>query len=389
MLRISTFYFSMLLILTFFVACAKKPEIEPSLSLKEQVQNKKLSIPFASNNAESKQWYSKYFEPILKDSKVDKNSQVAKDFENFARVYFADLSQIDYENEAIDTHNLAQSVVFTTFAKEFMREYLFIESKHLHISPWADFSSKIQFKENIQSSSFVLKIAESKAKADSNKNPPLHKLQDLSYINFNDAVLGNSLLKISDVYYDSDKLLEKTKEITGLDEYKMPKNLQSLLFYRILYFKYAEKFESNYLLDRFAFLYPQYMISALDSILQRKFSDSEELKRQFRFQNYEPTNPVSIAECKSAKEHYPYKNECVSDIFLAWISYLQREMRENAKDSNISQNSQDSIESKEVLPIYVDSKLCLLVATDSIILYPHNTSSMCAMIYKEKLKEYD
>ncbi|MWV62262.1 hypothetical protein DCO58_05155 [Helicobacter saguini] len=376
MLRIYTKvlnFFLLLLLVTLLAACAKKPTYTLTIDIKEQVETKKPSIPFATNKEESKKWYEQYFEPILKDSKVSKKSQSALEYEEFARLFFADLSQIEYENDLIDTKKLVQPVIFTTFSQDFMREYLFIKKQGLEIAPWQDFSSKINFKENIQSSNFVLQIAEKIDETnDSDKVPNIRTLQNKSYINFNNVVLGNSLLKINDMYYGSDKVLEKSSEITGLKSYQMPRDLQSLLYYRILYFKYNEKFESNYLLDRFSFLYPQDTINALDTILQKKFESENELKSQFRFQNFEPTNPVSIAQCKGGSELYPYKKECIKVIFLSWISYLQKELRG----------------SKYVAPIYIDSRLCLLVSSDKIILYSQNTSNFCGMLYKEKNKEY-
>lgn len=361
-------FFFLLLLVTLLSACAKKATQTPTLDIKEQIKTQKVSIPFATNKEESKKWYKQNFEAILADSKISKKSQTALEYEKFARLYFADLSQIEYENEAIDTKKLIQSVIFTTFLQEFLREYIFIKNKGIEIAPWQDFSSQINFKENIQSSNFVLQIAENIDEINTeSKTLNIRTLQNESYENFNNAVLGNSLLKISDMYYDSDNVLAKSGEIAELKSYKMPRDLQSLLYYRILYFKYNEKFESNYLLDRFAFLYSQDMINALDSILQKKFVNENELKAQFRFQDFEPTNPVSIAQCKGGSELYPYKNDCIKYIFLEWIYYLQKELKGT----------------EYVAPIYIDSKLCLLVGSNNVTFYPQNNSNFCKMLQNE------
>lgn len=366
---ISFLHIAIFIIALLFCACAKKAEIKAQKDIKEQIITQDLSVTFPKNRQESKEWYEKYFVPILKDSKYSVSKNEAREYEEFVRLFFADLSQIEYENEAIKKENLAQSVIFTNFSQEFFREYLFIKSLGVKIAPWNDFSSKINFKENIQSSSFVLNIMESMGESrdvDSiESSDSLRTLQNKTYLNFNHAVLGNSLLKISDMYYQSNAVLKKSSEISNLKEYNMPQDLQSLLYYRILYFKYNEKFLSNYLLDRFAFKYPQSMINALNSILQRKFGNASELQTQFRFQNYEPTNPVSIAQCKGADDTYPYKSECVGDIFVPWVAYLRSEVSEG-----------------EVLPIFVDSKLCVLINRNDSILYAQNTSALCGMVYR-------
>lgn len=368
----------LILSLILFCACAKKAEIKTNTKdIKEQVETKEVVIPFAKNKAESDEWHEKYFAPILKDSKVSKNSDLAKEYETFNKLFFADLSQMEYENALIDTKTLAQSVVFTYFSQEFMREYLFINQQNIVIAPWSEFNSKINFKENIESSHFVLQIAQnmtnesfSNALNSANLNTDsIRSLQNKSYINFNNAVLGNSLLKLSDMYYDSGDVMGVSHEITGLTSYQLPQNLESLLYYRILYFKYHEKFESNYLLDRFAFKYSQETIEALHPILQRKFNESE-LKSQFRFPNFEPTNPISISQCKGGSDIYPFKSECIKDVFLKWIIYLEKSLK--GRDY--------------VFPIYIDSKLCLLIGIDKNILYPQNTSEFCALLYRENNK---
>lgn len=337
-----------------FCACAKKEKLAPQDVIEKKI-NKQEDIPFAKNKKESSEWYKKYFAQILKDSK---NADKVSDFEAFAKLYFADLYQMSYED--IKQDDLIQSVVFTHFAKELLSEYLFIKTQNINIAPWSDFSSSLSFANNIESSNFVLKI--SKFMESSTEDS---MLQNRALTNFNNAVLANSLLFITNHYAKNNSVLNKSADITGFSSYKMPRELNDYMYYRILYFKYNEKYESGYLLDRFAFQHGNSMLEAINSIFERKTFDANELKEQFRFQDFEKTNVISIMQCKGAGSEYPFIKDCVNDVFIPWIIYLEKQLK----------NTQ------YMLPIFVDSKLCLLIGDEKQILYPNNKSKLCDGIY--------
>lgn len=358
MLKILKQIFCIFMILA-FVACAKKEQVAPQNTQERELKDNKTSIPFAKNKKESNEWYKKYFGDIIKDSK---NGGKASDFEGFAKLYFADLSQMDYEN--LNDKDLAQSVVFTHFAQELLSEYLFIKSQNVEIAPWSDFSSKISFASSIESANFVLKIANL---IESNSQDSIETLYNRSFTNFNNVVLANSLQYITNHYANSDSLLAKSSEITGLNSYKMPRELENFLYYRILYFKYNEKYESGYLLDRFAFQHGDSMLDAINSIFERKSGDVRELKEQFRFQNFEKSNTLAILQCKGAMSEYPFVQDCVRDVFIPWIIYLEKQLK----------NTQ------YFLPLFVDSKLCLLVGNRRQIRYAENKSQLCESVFNQ------
>lgn len=339
--------FIALVLIVLLSACAKK---QPKLTqdIKEQIHNNQPSIPFANTKEESNQWYKTHLSPIIKESKSKKG---ADEYEKFAKLYFADLSQIEYNTTSVQTDMLLQSVSFTMFSQEFLREFLFIMAQPLEIAPWSVFQSPLNFSDNIASANFVAQIARN-----------LKQLENESYINLNDIILAQSLLHLTNKYSKQAHTSTKTQEITGLQEYKLPATMQSLLYYRIIYAKYFEKFQSNFILDNMTKNYPQSTLRIINQIFHTS-QTTKTMQAQFRFPRFEPSNPVIILQCKAGSDNYPSIDSCISHIFIPWIFYLQRNLQKMKQ---------------YFLPIFIDSKLCVLVQHDKLIPYPYTQSRFCA-----------
>ncbi|RDU66727.1 hypothetical protein CQA53_02855 [Helicobacter didelphidarum] len=388
----------------FFTACTKKIETQVPKNLKEQITTGKIDIPFATSKSESNAWYKKHFSTILKDSK---NAIQAKPYENFAKLYFADLSQIAYKNKFINQSKLAQSVSFTLFSQELLREYLFIQDQKAIIASWSDFKSTIDFTPSIESANFVVRVSEN-----------IKAFENESYQYYNEVVLANSLVELTNKYNKQAQTSQKTQEITGLKHYHIPQDLASFLYYRILYIKYFEKFQTTFLLDKMVKNYPTEMLKATNNIFNTQ-NNLKNIQLQYNFQRFEPTNPVSIQQCKALSNNYPYSNRCIQEIFIPWLDYLHDNLRKIRQDSQLTlrqQNinpsiknekkqkskknskkknkkelqdsqtiniSQENVKPNRALPIFVDSKLCLLLEYDRTILYPQNQSQSCQSLYYE------
>lgn len=343
------------------IACANKTQ-NITQDIKTQIKENKPSISFAKTQAQSNKWYKEYFAGNVK--KLLKK-QEALEYEQFAKIYFADLSQIRLDNKLIATNKLLQSVSFTYFAIELLNEYAFVLSQDSNIAPWFEFKSKLDLHDNVVSASFVAQIAEQ-----------IGQFENESYENFNDIALVNNLLIITNKYSKQNNISKETQDITGLDSYNIPQSLQDFLYYKILYMKYFEKFQSNYLLNKMAIEFPKSMVNATNKILKTNFKHNNLLQMQnhFKLTNFEPTNPLAIQQCKAGSISYVDKNLCITNIFLPWIEYLQSTLKQR--------NSYD------FFPIYTDHKLCLLVWHDKTMMYPNNKDGFCDILYIELNKKY-
>lgn len=332
----------------FVIACAKK-EVAPKQDLKTQIHTQQPSIPFATTQAQSNKWYKEHFSPILKKST---NKKDAQDYEQFAKVYFADLSQIQHDNAHIPQDKLLQSVSFTHFGQAMLEEFLFIQEKGLIIAPWEAFQSEIHLYNGILSASFVARLSGA-----------IEQMENESYENLNAIVLASSLLQITQKYTNESPTNTKTKDITGMANYVLPDSLYSYLFYKILYAKYSEKFQSNFILHTLAQQFPDQTLKASNALLHTKHNNIKAMRQHFAFTNFEPTNPTAIAQCKAGNTQYPKQQNCIQQTFIAWLAYLQSTLRQH--------------NSLYVLPIFTDSKLCALIGKDSLIAYPHNNGRFC------------
>lgn len=337
--------FILILIACLFSACAKKSPLPQD----SQVKAQPTSIPFATTHAESKRWYKEYLLGVIPESLA---KQDAKDYENFARLYFADLSQ--FSPNEISNDKLAQAESFTHFAQEMLQEFAFIQNQNLVIAPWGLFQSKISLNNNVLSASVVAKISSE-----------INQLEDESYENLNNIILALNLLALTKKYTNQNSTNKITQKITGMTNYVLPDSIYSLLLYRILYAKYVEKFQSSYLLNLMAQQFPDSTISASNEILrtQIKRNDMKTIREYFAFTPFDPTNPLSIAQCRAGNTRYPKQSSCIQTTFMQWLVYLQSSLRRH--------NSQ------YVLPIFTDSKLCLLIARDKTIIYPNNKGRFC------------
>lgn len=343
-------YILFCIIYAFFSACAKK-EVPPKQDIKTQIKAQQPSIPFATNKAESNKWYKEQFLPILKQSSSKKG---AEEYEQFAKLYFADLSQIRDYDKRIPQDKLLQSVSFTLFAQDLFREFLFLQERGLIVAPWEAFASDIEFSNHILSASFVANIA-----------TEIEELENESYENLNNIVLAHNLLYLTQKYTYATQTSKATQKITETTQYVLPDSLYSFLFYRILYAKYMEKFQSNSILHVMSRQFPDATLKASNKILytQQKHSNVKTMQKHFSFTPFEPTNPTAIMQCKAGNTHYPAQKKCIQTTFISWLVYLQSSLRRH--------------NSPYVLPIFTDSKLCLLLTQDDIIIYPHNESNFC------------
>lgn len=349
----------------FFSACAKK-EVPLPQDLKTQIKTQQPSIQFATTQAESNKWYKEHFSKTLLKSL---NKKDAQDYEKFVKLYFADLSKLQPANTYIPKDKLLQSVSFTRFTQEILQEFAFIQNKGLVIAPWELFQSRISLNNSVLSASFVANIA-----AD------IGEFENESYENLNNIVLANNLLYLTKKYTYLTQTSKETQKITEITQYVLPDSLYSLLLYRILYAKYVEKFESSYLLSLMSYQFPDSTLKASNKILytQPKHNNIKTMQKYFSFTPFEPTNPLAIMQCKAGNTHYPAQRSCIQTTFISWILYLQSSLKQH--------------NSKYVLPIFTDSKLCLLLTQDDIVMYPHNESLFCKNLittwqsYKTKSK---
>ncbi len=343
-------YMMFCLISLFFSACAKK-ELAPQQDIKTQIKTQQPSIPFATTQAQSNKWYKEYFAPILKKSATKKG---ADEYEQFARLYFADLSQMQHYNAHIPQDKLLQSVSFTHFAQEVFQEFLFLQEQGVVIAPWEAFQSTIVLDNSALSASFVAQIATT-----------INQLENESYENLNSIVLASNLFKLTKKYTQQASTNTTTQKITGISSYMLPDSLYSFLFYRILYAKYVEKFQSNYILHLMAKQFPNATLKASNQILytQPKHNNIKTMQKYFSFTHFEPTNPLAIAQCRAGDTHYPEQKACIQMAFIPWLAYLQSVL--------IRHNT------SYVLPIFTDSKLCLLLSQDRVIVYPYNEGGFC------------
>lgn len=341
---------SLFLTILLFNACAKKEAPLPQ-DLKSQIKMQKPSIPFATTQAQSNQWYKEHFTKITPKSL---NKKAAQEYEQFAKLYFADLSQLQPTNTHIPKDKLLQSVSFTQFAQEMLQEFAFIQNQGLIIAPWGLFQSDIVLSNNVLSASFVANIA-----------AEISQFENESYESLNAIVLAYNLLELTKRYTNQATTNQTTQKITGITHYVIPDSLYSFLLYRILYAKYAEKFQSSYLLNLMAKQFPDSTLKASNKILytQTKYNDIKTMQKYFSFTPFEPTNPTAIAQCRAGNTHYPEQKPCIQTTFMSWLLYLQSTL--------IRHNT------SYVLPIFADSKLCLLMARDKVIPYPNNNDSFC------------
>ena len=341
---------SLILIILLFSACAKKETLKPQ-DLKTQIKEQQPSIPFATTQDQSNQWYKEHFTKILPKSL---NKKDAQDYEQFAKLYFADLSQLQPTSKHIPKDKLLQSVSFTNFAQEVLLEFAFLQNQGLAIAPWEAFQSNIILYNSVLSASFVANVA-----------AEINQFENESYGNFNAIVLAYNLLTLTKKYTNQAVTSQTTQKITGITSYMLPDSLYSFLLYRILYAKYAEKFQSSYLLNLMAKQFPDSTLKASNKILytQVKYNDVKTMQKYFSFTPFEPTNPISIAQCRAGNTLYPEQTLCIQTTFIAWLIYLQSTL--------IRHNT------NYVLPVFTDTKLCLLIAKDRIIPYPNNNGNFC------------
>lgn len=347
-------YAFMLVIALIFVACAKK-QPTTTQDLKTQIQGNAPSITFAQTKSENNHWYKTHLYPIAKSSK---NKNVNKELEIFAKLYFADLSQIFPKNPVIPKDKLLQSVSFTYFTQNLFQEYLFLMTQDSILAPWEYFWSPIDFGNSIESASFVANIADS-----------MQYLENQSYNNLNNIVLANSLLDITQKYTDNQTTSNLTQNITDIKSYILPQHLRSLLFYKILYFTYLEKFESNFILDSMATHKPTSMLQAMQRFyLSTPPKNQKSLQTQFKFPNFDPSNPVSLMQCKAGNSNFRQISSCIHAVFIPWIKDLQVILRKQAQNY--------------FFPIFTDSKLCLVIESSRIIKYPNNNERFCNALYQ-------
>ncbi|TLD83717.1 hypothetical protein [Helicobacter trogontum] len=333
-----------------FSACAKK-EIASKQDIKTQIKSQHPSIPFALNKADSNKWYKEQFLPILKKSSSKKG---AEEYERFAKLYFADLSQIQDYDKHVPQDKLLQSVSFTLFAQDVFREFLFLQEMGLIVAPWEAFASDIEFGNHIISASFVAKVADE-----------IGQFENESYENLNNIVLAHSLLRLTEKYAYVTQTSKKTRDITEIAQYVLPDSLYSFLFYRIVYAKYMEKFQSNFILHAMSRQFPSATLQASNKILyvQPQHNNIKTMQKYFSFTSFEPTNPLAIMQCRSGSMYYPAQKACIQATFISWLTYLQFSLRRH--------------NSPYVLPIFTDSKLCLLLTQNNIVVYPYNEGTFC------------
>ncbi len=337
-------------------SCANKTQ-KVQQDIKTQIKQNQPNIEFATTQAQSNKWYKEY---LSSNAKKLPNKKDALDYEKFAKVYFADLSQVAFKDKLIPTDKLLQSVSFTYFAKELLDEYNFLISQDSKIAPWSEFKSQFSIKDNVISAGFVAQIAEQ-----------LNQFENESYTNFNEIVLANNLLLLTKNYSMQSKVSVKTQQITGLNTYQLPQNLRDFLHYKILYMGHFEKFQSNYLLYMMATKFPRNMINATNKILKTNFksNDIKNMQNYFKFTRFEPTNPLAIQQCKAGSTNYMNKHDCIKYIFLPWIQYLQFTLKQKSEYT--------------FLPIFTDSKLCLFVWEDKFVKYPINKDEFCMILVDE------
>lgn len=348
--RLQSSAYLILIIIWLFNACAKK-EVPLPQDLKTQIATHNPSIPFATTQAQSNQWYKEHFTTNLTKSL---NKKDARDYEKFAKLYFADLSQLQPTNPNIPEDKLLQSVTFTQFAQELLQEFAFIRNQGLIIAPWGTFQSNIVLHNSVLSASFVANIS-----------TDLSQFENESYENLNEIVLAYNLLALTKRYANQAKTNQTTQKITGTTQYMLPDSIYSLLLYRILYAKYVEKFQSSYLLSLMAKQFPDSTLKASSKIFhtQTKYNNVKTMQRHFSLTPFEPTNPTAIAQCRAGNTHYAEQQPCIQNTFIPWLEYLQYSLRQH--------------NSNYVLPIFTDSKLCVLIAIDRIISYPNNNGVFC------------